>query len=108
MKIETGKADPDHSSTIKDITARFIMIHIEATLDHNTRIDAATAGAGHDNLAQPTEDTATDLTVTHCTSHIANHSNIENLQVINSEITVGHITDHPTDLQGINHTDQIQ
>ena len=52
MKIETGKDDPDHSPTIEDITPRVITICIEATLDHNTRIDAATTGAAHNDLAQ--------------------------------------------------------
>ena len=49
MKIETGKADADHSPTTKDIAAQVIMICIEATLDQNTRIDAATTEAAHDD-----------------------------------------------------------
>ena len=52
------------------------MICIKATLDHNTRIDAATTEAVHDDLTQPAEDTATDLTVIHHTSHIADHPHI--------------------------------
>ena len=83
------------------------MIHIEVALDHNTGIDAATTGAAHDDLTQPTGDTPTDLTMTHCTSHIDNHPNIKALWVINPKITVGHIYNHPTDLQGMNHIDQI-
>ena len=81
------------------------MICIEATLDHNTGIDSATTEAAHDDIAQPTEDAATDLTVTHCTSHIADHPHITALWVIDPEITVDHTHDHPTDLQGINHAD---
>ena len=48
MMIETDKANPDHSLTFEDITAQVITIPIEATLDHNTGIDAATTGAAHD------------------------------------------------------------
>ena len=96
--------DPDHSPTTEDITAGVI---IEAALDHNTRIDAATTEAAHDNLTQPTEDTATDLTVTDCTGHIADHPNVKALWVINPEIAVGHNHNHPTDLQCTNYTDKI-
>ena len=74
--IKTGKANPDHSPTTKDITAQVIMIHIEGTLDHNTEIDAATTEVSHDNLTQPTEDTATYLAITHCTSHITDYPHI--------------------------------
>ena len=66
-----------------------------------------TIGAAHDDLTQPTEDTFTDLTMTHCTGHIANHPNIEALQVIGPEVTVDHIHDHLMDFQGMNLTDQI-
>ena len=82
MKIETGEANPDHSPSFKDLTAWVIAIHIEATLDHNTRVDATTTGAAHNDLTQSTEDTATNLTVTHHTGHITDHPNIEALQVI--------------------------
>ena len=107
MKIETGKADPDHSHSFEDITTQVITVHIEATLDHNTRTDVTTAGAAHNDLTQPTEDAATDLTMTHHTDHIADHPHIEVLQVIGPEITVYHINDHPTDLQDMNLTNQI-
>ena len=50
---------------------------------------------------------ATDLTVTLHTSHIADHPNIEALQVIDPEITGDHIHDHPIDLQDMNLTNQI-
>ena len=76
IKIETDKVNPDHTPTFKDIAAQVIAIHIEATLDHNTRIDATTTGAALDDLTQPTEDTATDLTVTHHAGHIADIPNI--------------------------------
>ena len=75
------------------------MIHIDATLDDNTGIDVATTGAFHDDLAQLTEDTATDLSLTHHTGHITDHPNIKALQVINPEITV--------DLQDMNFTNWI-
>ena len=107
MKIETGYANPDHSPTFKDIAAQVIVICIEATLDHDTWIDAATTGATHDDLTQPTEDTATDLAMTHHIIHITDHPNIKALQVINPEVAVYHICDHPTNLQGMNLTDQI-
>ena len=51
MTIETDKANPDHSLIFEDIGAHVIMIPIEATLDQNTGIDAATTGAAHDELA---------------------------------------------------------
>ena len=107
MKIKTGKADPDHSPTTEDIAAQVIMIHIEATLAHHTGIDAATTEAAHDDLSQPKEDTAKDLAMTHCTSHIADHPHITPLWVTDPKITVCHTHDHPTDLQGMNHADQI-
>ena len=72
-----------------------------------TRIDAATTGAAHNNLTQPIETTAIDLTATHHTDHIADHPHIEALQVIDPEITVDHIHDHPIDLQAMNLADQI-
>ena len=34
VKIKTGKANPDHSSTTEDIPAQVIIIHIEATLEY--------------------------------------------------------------------------
>ena len=80
---------------------------MEATLDHNIEIDAATTEAAHDNSAQPTEDTATDLAMTHCTGHNTDHSHITALWVIDPEMIVGQTHDHSTDLQGMNHTDQI-
>ena len=107
MKIETEKANPDHSPIFADITTQVIAIYIEATLDCNTGIDAATTGAVHNDLSQPTEDAATDIAVTHCTDHIADHPNIKVLQVINPEITVGHIYKNPTDPQGMKLADQV-
>ena len=83
------------------------MICMEGALHCNTEIDATTTEAAHNNLAQPTEDTATNLAITHHTSHIADHPNIKALQVIDPEITVDHIHDHPTDPQGMNLADQI-
>ena len=83
------------------------MLHIEATLDHNTGIDGTTTGSLYHDLPQPREDTTTDLTMTHPTSHITDHPNIKALQVINPKIAVDHIHDHPTNLQGMNLTDQI-
>ena len=57
-------------------------------------IDTTITEAAHDDLAQPTEDTATDLTVTHLTDHIAGHSNIEALPLINPEIILCHATNY--------------
>ena len=71
-----------HSPTTEDITAWVFTIHIEAALDHNTEIDAATTEVAHDNLTQPAGDTATDLTVTHYTGHIEDHPRITALWVI--------------------------
>ena len=104
---DRDKANPDHSPILAAITAQIIVIHIEAALECTKGIDTATTGAVHNDLTQPIEDTATDLTVTHCTDHIADHPNIEAFQVINPEITVGHIQEHPTDPQGMNQADQV-
>ena len=41
------------------------------------------------------------------TGHIADHPNIEALQVIDPKITVGHIHKHYTDPQDMNHMDQV-
>ena len=41
VKTETGEGNLDHSLVFEDITAQAIMIHIEAALDHDTKIDAA-------------------------------------------------------------------
>ena len=92
MMIETGKADPGHSPTTQDIIAQIIVIHIETTLDHNTGKGTVTSEVAHDDLTYPTEDTATDLTMTLLTGHIADHhKHHEAPQVINSVITAGHI-----------------
>ena len=107
MEIKTGTTNPDHSTTTKDITILVITIYIEVALDHNTEIDAATIEVANNDLTQPTGDTATDLTMTHHTSYIADHPHITALWVINPEITVGHINNHLTDRQGMNHADQI-
>ena len=106
MKTETGEADPDHNLIFEDIAAPAITICIEATLDCNTRINAATAEAAHYNPAPPTEDTATDLAVTPLTDHIADHPNTEAFQATHTNIIVGHTHDHPIGLQGMNCTHQ--
>ena len=98
MKTETGKADPDHRLIFEDITAPANTFHIEVALDCNTNIDAAIIEAGHDNLAPTTEDTATYLTMTPLTDHIADHPNTEAFQATDSDIIVGHTHDHPLGL----------
>ena len=90
MRVEIDEADPDNSSILEDITTQVIVIHIEATLDHNTGIDTATTGAVHDDLV-----------------HIADHPNIKVLQVINPRIIVDHIHDHPIAIQDMNLANQI-
>ena len=79
------------------------MIPIEATLYHNTGIDAATTGAANNNLTHPIEATAIDLAMTHHIFHIADHPHIEAFQVIDPEITVGHIQVHNPAAQSENH-----
>ena len=106
MKTETDEANPDHSLILGDIRSQVFMNHIEATLDQNTDIDATTTGAVHDDLTQATQDTATNLAVTLHISHISDHPNIKTFQVINPEITVAHIHNHPID-QDMNLTNQI-
>ena len=104
MMIETDKTVPDHILTTESIAGQVIMIPIETTLDHNTGIDAATKRVAHNDLTQPIGATAIDLTLTH---HIADHSHIETLQVIDPKIAVDHTHGHPIDLQDMNLTDQI-
>ena len=91
MMIETDNVDPDHNLTTESIAAQVTMIPIEAALDHNPRIDAATTGAARNDFVPPIEATATNLTATHHIDHIADHPHIEACQVINPEIAVGHI-----------------
>ena len=107
MKRDTGKTNPDHSHTFADITAQVIMINTETTLDHNTRIDAATTGAAHDDHTSPIEVVAIDLTATHHINHITDHPHIEALQVINPEIAVGYIHNNPIIPQGRTHVGQV-
>ena len=73
----------------------------------NTGIDTVTIEAANDDLTQHTEDTATDLTLTHHISHITDHPHITAFWVINPEIIVCHTHDHPTNLQGMDHADMI-
>ena len=107
MKIKTGKASADQSPTMEDIAAWVIVIHTEAILDHNTVIDVATTEGAHNDLTQPIKDTATNVAMTHHTSHITDCLHLTAVWVINPEITIGHTHDHLTDLQGTNHEDQI-
>ena len=107
MGIETDKGNPGHSLMFEGFTAPVIMIPIEAAVDHNTAIDEATTGAAHDDLAPPIEAIGIDLTMTHYIDHITDHPHIEALQVIDPKIAVDHIHDHPTNLQGMNHIDQV-
>ena len=102
MKTETGETDPDHSLTFKDIAAQAIVIYIEASLDCNTKMDAAITEAAEDNLAPPTEDTATDFAMTPLTNHIADHPNTEALQATDPNIIVGHTHNHPVGIQVMN------
>ena len=61
----------------------------------------------HCDLDQSMDGTATDLAMTHCTSHITDHPRIAAPWVTSPEIIIGHTNDHPTSCQGMNHTDQI-
>ena len=107
MKTETGEADPDHNLIFKSIAAPVVAILTEAAQGHNTRIDAATIGAVHDDHIPPLEATAIDHAATHHIDHIADHPYIEVLQLTNPEIAVDHAHDLPTYLQGRTHTDQV-
>ena len=104
---DRDKDDPDHIFTTEIIAAQVTAIPIEATPDHNTGVDAATTGAAHDNLTPPIVATPIDLATKHHTDHLAGQAHIEALQVINPKITVGHIHNYPTDLQGMNYVDQV-
>ena len=101
------QGNPDHSLVFENMAAQAITICIEANLDHNTKIDEAITGTAHGNCAPPIEVTAIDLATIHYINLITDHPHIEVLQPFNPEITVGHIHDHPTDLQGRTHIDQV-
>ena len=81
----------------------------QATPDHYTRTDTITTGVAYDDFAQSkvATTTTTDLTVTHHIDHIAVLQNIKALQDTDPEMTVGHIYNCLTDLQGMNHVDQV-
>ena len=104
---ETYKVKPDHILTRENITGQVIVIPIEAALDQNTGIDATTTGAGHDNLTPPIEVETINLATTLHIDHISDHPHIEALQGIDPESAEGHIHDHPTGLQDMNHIDQV-
>ena len=61
----------------------------------------------HNDHAPPIEATAIYLATTCHINLITDHPDIEVLQLINPEITVDHTHDHPTNLQGRTHTDQV-
>ena len=86
MKKEKGEANLDHNLIFENIAACIIAILTEAVQGHNTRIDAATTGAAHNNCALPIEATTIDLTMTHHIDYITDHPHIEGLQLINPEI----------------------
>ena len=71
MKTETEKSQSRSQSHFqRHCGSSHHAICIEAALDHNTEIDAAITEAAHDILTPPTEDIATDLTVTPLINHI--------------------------------------
>ena len=100
-KEDTG---PDHSLDIADITATAIMTCTEAALDHDKGMGTATIEAAQDNPIQHTNDTVTDLAMTHHTGHTANHPHTTANQATTLRTTVHHIDIHPTDHQNIIHT----
>ena len=107
MKIETGKVGPDCNFIFEDMPAWVVAIHTEATQGHNNGINAATTGATHDDHTPHIEVTAIDLAMTHHIGHITDHPHKEVLQLTNPQITAESIHDHPIDLQGRTHTDQV-
>ena len=106
-KRETVKADLNQNVIFENNTFQVITILTETTQGHNTGTDEASMGAAHNNHTTHIEAKAINLTVTCCINHIANHPHIEVLQLTNPEIAVGHAHDHPTDLKGRTHMDQV-
>ena len=45
--------------------------------------------------------------MTHCIGHITDHPHLTALLIIDPKIIVGHTHNHPTNLQGMNHADQV-
>ena len=105
--METGKANPDHNLPFKDIAVQAITIHTDVTIDYNISRHAAITEAAHGDLTQPTDDMAIDLAMTHHINHNTDHPHIEALLVIDPEVIVGHIHNHPICLQDMNHVNQV-
>ena len=95
MRTETGEVVPGHSHISTDTTAQVVMIHIEATPDHNIGIIATTAGVAHNTQIPHTGVKVIDSTVTHHTDHTADHQHTE-AHHTTPETEVTHIHTHPT------------
>ena len=83
------------------------MIHTAATQRHIIGIIAVTTGAAHNALAPTIEVTAINFTMTHHIDLITDHPQMEVLQFTTPGIAVDHTHDHPSNLQGETHTDQV-
>ena len=92
-----GEIGPDHSLGIVDITAPAILTCTVTTPDFNKGMDTAAIEAAQGDPTQHTKATATEPTVTHHTSHIADHTHDTAYQVTTLRTTVDHIHAHHTD-----------
>ena len=98
----TGEVVPGHSHVSTGTTAQVVMIHIEATLDHDIGIIATTPGVAHDAQIPHTGVTAIDPTMTYNIYPTADHLCTET-QHTTPEIEATHVHIQPT-----NPLDKIQ
>ena len=103
-QLAKGETGPDHSLASADSAAPAIMTCTNATPDHNKGTDTATIEAAQGDPIQHTKATVTEPTMTHLTSHTADHPHTTAHQVTTLKTIVDHIHAHPTDCQNIIHT----
>ena len=95
MRTGTGKAIKSLSHNFTDTTAQVIMIHIEATLDHDTGIIIFITGLTHNTPIPHAGVIAIDLAMTLHIDHTADHPCTE-AHHTTPEIEACCIHDHPT------------
>ena len=107
MKTEEAETDLNPSQNTAGITAQSGIDLTEITQGHKDGTETTNAEAVQGDPTQHTGDTVTGHTMTHHIGHITDHPHIAAFWVINPEVVVGHIHDHPTYLWGMNQADQV-
>ena len=106
-KTEEEETDPNLSQDTAGITAQATIDLTEITQGHKDGTEITTTEAVQGAHTQQTGDAVTCHAVTHHISHIIDDPHITALWVIDPEIIAGHTCDHPTNLQGMNHANQV-